>query len=292
MTFEPEESCLDEIVARVEAWSGCPFSGYNQGTFSRRLMRRMWHLNIKTCQEYLSYLEQTPDEFRLLINSLTIKVSEFFRDHEVFDALREYIIPAVMDNSLRNKNSLVSVWSCACAFGEEAYSVAILLLDYLKKCNLSSDDIQITVIGTDIDEVAVEKAREGVYKYEAIQPVEMQYRDYFMPCDEHHISQTHVRVSDVLKSIVSFTRFDLISSTYMTPPGGIFAEYDIVMCRNVLIYYDSSVQCWAFTKFHSALKPGGFLVLGKAEHISSEMEKYFRQTTCAKIYQKNRNYPV
>lgn len=288
MIFEPEQACLKEVIAKVERWSGCPFSGYNQGTFARRLLRRMWHLNIKTCLEYLAYLDQNKNEYQLLINSLTIKVSEFFRDKEVFEALKEHIVPAVIHNAMQQKNPMINIWSCASAFGEEAYSIAILMLEHLKHHNLLSDDIQLIVIGTDIDELAVEKAKAGIYKYEAIKDLEKGYLNYFTPVDEHDLEQSSVRITDDLKSIVTFACFDLTSSTYTTPPGGIFAEYDIVMCRNVLIYYDSTVKYKAFEKFYAALKPKGFLVLGKAENIPAESEIYFNQTNiCQKIYQKN-----
>ncbi len=220
-------------------------------------------LGFSDFSQYYNYLDQNPDEFNRLLDTLTIKLSYFFRNSETFDCLKNEIIPRFA------KNDTIVLWSAGCAQGEEPYSMAIITseLGLLDK---------VTIYATDIDDHALDKAKTGVYP-----PIVFQYmpRLYFEKYFERH--EGGFRVKDILRSVIKFYRLDLFESF----PFGLC---DLIVCRNVLIYMDRNAQSVLVRKFYENLKPGGYLVIGKVELLLGipEAKLFNIVNRSERVYQK------
>jgi len=283
MDMEPER--INHLKQLVEKRTGCRFSNYNPGTFQRRLLRRMSALGIYDIDEYEAYLQKTPLEYQTLLHSLTIKVSEFFRDTEIFSYLEQQIIPALFERHAQQNDRNIRIWSTACAYGEEVYSTAILLFEYLQRMEEKErKKWNITLLGTDIDQMAIEKAMKAVYPIKSIEDVLSTHPDAFqriigMP--------EHMQLIPEIQDMAQFVCFDITTVKHLAPPIGIFTEYDIIYCRNVLIYYDYQQKLDTLRRLCECLNPDGYLVLGKAESIPDELLKSLAPVKHGmKIYKK------
>ncbi len=244
---------------------------------------------IPTFAIYLDYLKMYPVEFQHLFDSLTIKVSSFFRDPEVFEAIEHGVLPLLFNRIESSGQGQLRTWSVASANGEEAYSMGILLCEFMKK-NAWARDIPVSVIGSDVDATAVRTARRGIYKRDDLAMALSRYPQYFkrIIVEKNEFYEVH----PALKKIVSFLTFDCTSPEFKSPPGGVFAEYDIILLRNVLIYYDNEIKEKIFKKVFECLKPMGFLILGKSEVMPRTMEKYFKTFSRGhKIYLRGDSIP-
>lgn len=241
-----EESLLD-ILAFLRVRTGHDFSSYKRATVLRRLARRMQVNSCHGLADYLLYLRSHAGETGALLQDLLISVTNFFRDREAFAAL-EALIPTLFQD--KGPEDQVRVWVSACATGEEAYSIAILLREYAATL---LEPPRIQVFATDIDEAAVAAAREGVYPETIIADVsEEQLRQFFTK------ESGRYRVRRLLRETVLFALHDVLKD----PP---FSRLDLVTCRNLLIYLNRDAQQRVFDVFHFALKPGGRLFLGSSE---------------------------
>ncbi|MEZ0329182.1 MAG: protein-glutamate O-methyltransferase CheR [Dissulfuribacterales bacterium] len=267
--MEPDR--INHLKHLVEQRTGCRFSSYNPGTFQRRLLRRMSALGIHDIDAYEAYLQKNPSEYQTLLHSLTIKVSEFFRDTEIFNHIEQHIIPEIFERHAQQNDRNIRIWSTACAYGEEVYSTAILLFEYLQRMEEQErKKWNITLLGTDIDQMAVEKAREAVYNIKSMEDVISAHPNAFqriigMP--------EHIQVIPEIQAMAQFVCFDITTVKYLAPPVGIFTEYDIIYCRNVLIYYDYQQKFDTLHRLYECLNPDGYLVLGKAESMPDELLK-------------------
>ncbi len=274
-----ERNALDEIVSLMEKWSGCPFSHFKKTTLLRRINRRLILTRCHTLQEYLGLLKREPTEYQRLFDSLTIKVSKFFRDPKVFHTIKDAVLPELF----RQRGS-VRVWCAACATGEEAYSMGILILEF-KRERPWAKGVEATVIGSDVDPVAIKMAQQGIYSPESVASALVEYPSYFnrLQSSEEEL----YAVAPSLKEMVFFLQFDCTTQEFTSPPSGVFAEFDMVFLRNVLIYYDDQMKAHMLHKAYQALRPKGFLVLGKAEGLSGPMrEKFTLFSREHKIYVK------
>ena len=221
---------------------------------------------ISSYKDYHSVLENDPEEYKKLFSTITIKVSEFFREPEVFDLLKEQLTacPVSPDEGIR-------AWSCGCAHGEEAYSLGMILLESFDA--RGTDNVRI--FATDVDEGAIEIARKGVYSCESLKKVSDQARDkFFIKSDGNY----KVRYS--IRDMVSFGRLDIVNST---PISGI----DILLCRNLLIYFEKELQRRVLDKLDFALNPGGLLVLGKSEGLPSHLASRYKEVgERSRVYRK------
>lgn len=270
---QSEKEAIQTIVALIERWSGCPFSHFKESTLIRRIKRRLILTGQATFASYLEYLKEQPGEFRELFESLTIKVSLFFRDPEVFDILEEAVLPLVFRSALGNNQATVRIWCAACATGEEAYSVAILIKEFQKNHSCARE-VPVSIIASDIDPGAIQKAATGIYGPESLGTALKRYPYYF------HLRETdkgeQYVVDEGICAIISFMPFDFTSPDFQAPPGGVFSDYDIIFLRNVLIYYDEDMKIEVLQKVYKCMKPRGFLVLGKSEAIPGRASGLFR----------------
>jgi two-component system CheB/CheR fusion protein len=243
---------------------GHDFSGYKQQTFMRRVQRRMQFLGLDLVA-YVDHLGTAPDEVALLFHDLLIGVTSFFRDPDTFAAIEQTVIPRLFDN--KNATSTVRIWVPGCATGEEAYTLAILLLEHI--ATLSAPP-HVQIFATDIDEAAIALARSGRYPTLLAKGVSPERLKRFFA-----IGDDMVRVGKQVRDLCTFSAHSVIRD----PP---FSRIDLISCRNLLIYLDTELQAQVIPAFHYSLLPGGYLLLGGSELVSRHGELF------APIDQKHR----
>jgi two-component system CheB/CheR fusion protein len=244
----PASGGLARIVVILLRTTGADFSAYKTTTLERRIARRMTIRRIETLEEYAQHLEGDREETEALYQDCLISVTSFFRDADVFQALTEQVLPALLAD--RPADTPIRVWVPGCASGEEAYSIAICLVEAASQ-KPGSPTFQI--FGTDLSENALKKARAGLYLENVAQHVSSErLRRFFVKTDGLY------QVSKTIREMCVFARHDLTRD----PP---FSRMDLVSCRNVLIYLKPRLQERVFATFHFALCPSGYLLLGPAE---------------------------
>lgn len=261
------------ILEKIKA-KGLDFRGYKESTLKRRIERRLTRRKVSSYEEYLRVLDNDAEEYKNLINDLTIKVTEFFRDPEAWQILKTKI-----ETRLRETLSIGSlhIWSAGCSTGEETYSAAILVDQVLEE---SRDAIyrvsKIEIWGTDIDKNSLNKAGEGIYSSQTIK---------VLPTDilnKYFVLNGHYQINERLKKRVHFKFQDLIW-------GEPLKEVDLIICRNVLIYFQKFWQEKILMNFYHSLKPGGYLFLGKAETLIGPARERFEVIDRHwKIYKKEK----
>ena len=231
--------------------SGVDFTFYKKPTIRRRVARRMALKNMERLSEYLKDLQSNREELDALYQDLLIQVTSFFRDPDVFRVLRNRILPRILAG--KPAGDSVRIWVPGCASGEEAYSIAICLLENLGD-RAASTPIQI--FASDISEPAIDKARAGVYSSDAMKKVSKErVRRFFDRVNGNYQIKSGVR------DLCIFARHDLTRD----PP---FSRMDLISCRNVLIYLEPVLQKRILASFRYALQDGGFLLLGKSETLA------------------------
>jgi two-component system, chemotaxis family, CheB/CheR fusion protein len=252
------DDILPTLLAETRAYSGIDFSLYKQPTILRRLQRRMTATGTATLPGYVAYLHHHPEEYTRLSASFLIKVTGFFRDRPLFDYLREKVVVEIVSRA-RKQHNRIRIWSAGCATGEEAYSLAILISEHLGD---ELDDFTVQIFATDADADVVAFARRGVYSAAALASVPEAYRSrYFAPVNNGWA------VSQRVRGMIIFGEHDL---GQRAP----FPHIDLVLCRNVLIYFTPELQKRALQLFAFSLHNGGYLVLGTAE-TTAPLPDYF-----------------
>lgn len=248
----------------MRARTGRDFSRYKSSTMARRVARRMQLNRLEELGDYLELLRSRPEEVRALADDLLITVTNFFRDVEVFEALGRDVVPRLFEG--KNSEDRLRVWSVGCATGEEAYSLAILLLEEAAR---RESPPQLQVFASDLHEGSLEKARDGFYPGDIETDVSPERLRHFFVEEEGGF-----RIRGGVRQIVVFAPHDLLAD----PP---FAHLDLVVCRNVLIYLQREAQRDVVELFHYALRPGGHLVLGTSESIDgSELFRVENEKAC------------
>ena len=241
------------ICAILARQLGHDFAGYKDKTFLRRVQRRMQVLGLADVQPYIDRLERDRSEVLMLFRDLLIGVTSFFRDTETFEALSQTVVPKLFEG--KGPDNTVRVWVSGCATGEEAYSLAILLIDFAEKLGHAAPRIQI--FATDIDESAISTARAGRYPSALMTAVSPDHlRRFFLTSVDGAYT-----VTKAVREICTFSAHSLTRD----PP---FSRLDLISCRNLLIYLDTDLQAAVIPAFHYALVPDGFLLLGSAETVS------------------------
>jgi two-component system CheB/CheR fusion protein len=263
------EEELNRIFALLRAATGVDFKQYKTPTILRRLQRRMAMQRVTTVGQYLKFLESTPGEVLRLYQDVLIHVTRFFREPESFEALATHVFPRIL--AARRGDAPIRIWVCGCATGEEAYSVAIALLEFLGD---ASRAVPIQVFATDVSDSAIELARNGTYPESIANDLTPErLRRFFTKVDGNY------RVTKMVRDLCVFARQDLTRD----PP---FSKLDLILCRNVLIYMNAPLQRKLISVFHYGLKPTGFLVLGHAETIGSHIDLFAIQDKKHRIYAK------
>ena len=269
------EDLLRAIFSHLKARTGHDFAQYKRATVLRRLARRMQVKQITELEVYLELLRENPGEVQALFGDLLISVTTFFRDPAAFKALEMLVIPHLFEG--KDSSSAIRVWAPGCATGEEAYSIAMLLMEEAARRDVHP---QIQIFATDIDANALNAAREGSYPAAIETDVsEERLRRFFI------LEKDRYRVKRELRDTVLFALHNLTND----PP---FSRLDMISCRNVLIYFDRDLQRQACGIFNYALNPGGYLFLGASENADSPRDAFTLIDRDARIYQLAGNLPA
>ena len=246
---EKDDWVYKQIISLLRIRKGTDFTYYKQTTIRRRILRRMALNKNTTNSSYLKFLRENKNEQDILYQDLLIPVTSFFRDDKTFDNLCENVFPGILKN--KNPDEPLRFWIAGCSTGEEAYSVAICLKEFL-----GNSQAKIQIFATDISEPAIAKARTAVYTKNDINNISTQRLNEFFTK-----TSAGYRVNKEIRDICVFAVHNFLKD----PPLG---RMDFISCRNVLIYMEPYLQKKALTTFHYSLNPKGFLLLGKSETIS------------------------
>src|SRR5215475_6380739 len=259
---------LKDLLQELAEHRGFDFRGYKKTTLERRFRKRMFQLNMGSCSEYGEYIRKNADEANELLNTILINVTEFFRDPPGWEILRNEILPPTL-KALRPGASF-RAWSAGCASGEEAYSVAIILSESFGP-RIAEYDIKI--YATDIDDDALVTARRGEYSVEALRRVRPEWRNKYFH------GKGMLRVNREIRRLVIFGKSNLGQDAPIS-------HVDLLLCRNVLIYFDSELQKQILARLHYALEPGGILFLGKSESQLTNSTQFRRLNARWRIFQR------
>lgn len=271
---------IKKILDYLQKQKGFDFSGYRRSMLERRINKRLLATETGNINQYFKYLINNQIEVDELIDALTINVSQFFRNHFVFEFISEKLAPRLIFGKLKKKEKYLRIWSAGCASGEEPYSLAIIFSEFLEKENLELD---LRIFATDIDKKSLKSAKEGVYDFESIKEVKYGLLSkYFIQ------KNNSFEIVFKIKNMVNFSFYDLLEKKSYAPPESIFGNFDLVFCRNVLIYFNLEYQEKIFEKLHHSLAPKGYLILGEAEMVSKRYQRYFSSLSeFLKIFQKS-----
>ncbi len=266
-------SGLTELKRKIATERGLDCDQFKENFLLRRLAARMRHTHQPSLGAYSRFLDRDAGEYARLLAALSINVTQFFRDDSTFRLIRTKLVPALFADAAAPRRRALRIWSAGCATGQETYSLAILLAEALER---RPGGIAVHVYGTDIDAEAVTYARRGVYAPAEMDGVAGAY------ALRHFVANGHYRASPEIRRLVRFRVHDLMKD----PP---LRYVDLLLCRNVLIYLSASRESRRrlFDIFGAALRPGGFLILGKTEAVSRSIKGCFTPVDVKeRVYQK------
>ena len=259
---------LKNILGYLNKTLEVDFSNYKITTIRRRIIRRMLLYKLENLQEYFEYLRKQHAEADILYNDLLINVTNFFRDKDTMEYLKKVLLPQVIKN--KQPRETIRIWVPACSTGQEAYSIAILLMEVIGDLGIANISIQI--FASDLSEMAIAKARIGTYSKSEIQDVSpKRIQRFFSKIEDQY------RINKSIRDLCVFAPHNVLRD----PP---FSRLDLISCRNLLIYLDNNVQQKVISTFHYALNPDGFLLLGKSETVGGAAFLFSQVEKNHKVY--------
>jgi chemotaxis protein methyltransferase CheR len=248
------------ILSKLYKKRGVDFRDYRPNYLKRRLDVRLRQNQVSSYEDYLTILNKNPKEYDRLISTITINVTEFFRNPEVFDVIKKEVVSEIVSMKKNRGQRFIRIWSAGSAYGEEAYTIAILFYDYLKN---NINDFIIKIYGTDIDNECIERARLGIYDPSSIKSLSSsQINNYLSFTKDGYV------VRDILRLLVKFKQHNLILDKPLL-------NMDLILCRNVAIYFTKKLQDILYINLYKALNRSGFLVLGKVESLYGKIQDFF-----------------
>ena len=268
-----QDAAYTLLMEQIKLDRGVDFSHYRDRVLKRRIALRMRARNAKTYSEYLQVLTHDADEYEELFDVLTINVSSFFRDTVVWDMLRRQLLPKIIAAKQARGERTIRVWSAGCAHGEEPYSLAMTFYELLEHQPPHSITVEITA--TDIDKESLRLAQAAQYESDVMANVDpRRLQRFFIPVEKKF------QVAPQIKEMVKFRELNLIHQ-----PG--INGVDLILCRNVFIYFNRSLQEHLIMKFHESLAEGGYFVMGNSETMLGEARQVFESVDMVcRVYQK------
>ncbi len=264
---------MDRLVAKIDEARGIDLGLYRREYLERRVAARLRVLEIHSYRHYADFLDEHPEEYDHLIDTLTINVTDFFRDKAVWDSIKRNAIDQMIKDKIAGRSRTIRVWSAGCATGEEPYSITMAILDAL------GDDASrflISVIATDLDPRALATAEQGVYDVAKRRRIPSGYQVRFT----RSIGASQFEILPEVKRRVRFQKRSLFDETPLR-------VIDLIMCRNVFIYFDRDQQARALERFWGSLARGGYLVLGRSEKLDPGAARRFEMVDGKeRIYRK------
>lgn len=266
------KASIDQILSTIFQQTGVDFSEYKYSTLNRRISRRMGILGFNDLTDYNSYITRTNGEAHLLSKELLIGVTRFFRDEDAFEVVRKKIIPKLVEENSTTKT--LRIWVPACSTGEEAYTIAILFKDHLRKLRLQYD---VTIFATDLDKEAIKLAAQRVFPPSIVNEIPAEYLSaYFIP------QRNGYSIAKEVREMIVFSSHNIIQD----PP---FGRIDFLSCRNFLIYLKPSIQQRLFSMFQYALRKNGVLFLGSSESLGDMSNAFYELDKRHKIFTNKEN---
>jgi chemotaxis methyl-accepting protein methylase len=245
---------LDRLIAQVKVARGIDLRSYRRTYLERRLATRLRALGIESAEDYCIYLVRNKPEYDRLLESLSISVTEFFRDPKVWDMVRHRMFPELIEAKHRGRSRMIRGWSAGCATGEEPYSLAMCALDALGG---NANRFHVSVLATDVDDAALAKAHAGRYPSAALRRIPAMYQQAYTRLTR----DGEIEISPEIRKLVRWKHYSLFDDAPMR-------LVDVVFCRNVMIYLDRDQQDRVLDVFWDALARGGYLVLGRSERLT------------------------
>lgn len=268
-----EEQALKLLLEKIFTDRGFDCRQYQEKCLKRRIAVRMRARKVRSYAEYLRVLMSDPKEYEELFNTLTINVSEFLRNPETFETFKNLVLKPLIAQKKGTSIRTIKIWSAGCAGGEEPYSIAMLVKEILEN---EPTKFLVSIYATDIDRESLEQAQRAEYEHGSLENVSKYLLSkYFEPTETKPY-----KLKKEIKELVKLQYHNLVSDK---PP----AKFDIIFCRNVMIYFNRELQDKLYRRFYGALNPGGFLVTGKVEMLPPEIQKLFRRVSAReRIYQR------
>jgi two-component system, chemotaxis family, CheB/CheR fusion protein len=269
MTAAERDPAFEALLEFLKRSRGFDFTGYKRTSLERRFRRRMDALGCESFGDYLDYLEVHPEEYEQLFDALLINVTEFFRDPQSWEHLREQVVPELL--AAKEPDEPIRVWCAGCSSGQEAYTAAIVLAETLDEAAFRD---RVKIYATDIDEDALGIARLGIYSEKDVESVPEEMRSkYFEPADRR------IAFRKNLRRTVIFGRNNLVSDAPIS-------RLDLLICRNTLMYFTAETQNRVLRQFHFALRDHGVLMLGKSEMMLSHREHFTAADLKMRVFRK------
>ena len=238
-----------------------------------RISKRIRHLGLRDFKEYCEYLQNNPDtEFKPFINSITTNLTSFFRENHHFEFLKNEAVPKLLSHNAGTKS--IRVWSAGCSTGEEPYSIAISLLEAIE----NQPDWSIKILATDVDSDVLSTAKQGIYSQDRVNGLPASVKRRWFMKGRGERSGT-VRVSPELQQIISFKQLNLMQD------WPIKKQFDIIFCRNVVIYFDRNTKIRLLDRFADYLFNDGFLIMGHSESLQTLSKRF--DVMGKTVYRKN-----
>lgn len=264
--YNPE---FEKLLNHIKQNRGFDFTGYKRASLERRILKRMQSVGVEGFENYVDYLEVDPDEFTQLFNTILINVTTFFRDAQAWEYIHNIILPKIIEHN--SEGGPIRVWSAGVASGEEAYSIAMLLTEHF---GFEGFKQRVKIYATDMDEDALVKARMACYTSGEIADMPEQLREkYFEGTGGRNFFHKELR-----RSII-FGRHDLIQDAPIS-------RVDLLLCRNILMYFNAETQARVLSRLHFALKDRGYLFLGKAEMLLTHANLFIPVDLKQRVFSK------
>lgn len=263
---------IGRLLAKIDRERGLDLSQYRRPYVERRFASRLRALGLHTYRQYARHIDEHPDEYAHMLDTLTINVTDFFRDEPVFTIFRGKVVPEIIRSKQTGRQRIIRAWSAGCATGEEPYSLAMAFLD-----GLGADAARfiVTITATDIDPRALEVAAKGEYDVAKLQHVPKADQQRYLD-----VGETTFRIRPEVSRLVRFRPLNLFEDQPVK-------VVDLVFCRNVFIYFTREQQAHALGAFYAALSRGGYLVLGRSEKLAGEFAERFEPISGRdRIYRK------
>ena len=252
------------ICKLVYDTSGIVLGEQKRQMLYRRLMRRIRELKLSSFSDYCDVLRRgDAEELTNFINAVTTNLTRFFRENHHFDYLLNTFLPSHF--SQKNYRERLRLWSAGCSTGEEPYSLAMTLSEYF---STNPQRCDAKILATDLDSEVLAKAEAGIYSLQSIEEVQREYKKKYMQRGKGE-NQNFARITPDLKQLIKFKQLNLLAE-----PWPVKGPFDVIMCRNVLIYFDKPTQAKIISGYTRLLRPGGLLVLGHSESIAREAENF------------------
>ncbi len=266
--FQYTRSDFDRIVKIIYRVSGISLSDRKQDMVYSRLARRLRKLSLTSFNEYLELVKADKTEQREFINALTTNLTHFFREEHHFDYLTNQLFPEIFSSN----NQRIRFWSAGCSTGEEPYTLA-MVWEHLQE---KPKQLDFKILATDLDTNVIEKGKEGIYSIDKLEPVSQAYQKWFRQTSKCSANQR--QVDPRLKQYIHFKQLNLMEDWPMKGP------FQLIICRNVLIYFDKQTQEKLIKRYYDLLEPKGCLILGHSESLGANRDLF---TNCGKtIFRK------